>query len=101
MDLELLISDIDAIQAKPGFSNRLNTVRGIITAKGGVINLESTDFSNHEDHDNHSDWDNRKRTPVEMNKRVKLKTITLKAVSEICGHTDHSDHNDFSDSREI
>jgi hypothetical protein len=99
MEFEKLILEVTSTKPKPGFSERLIKIREIAEINGNAINLESVDFGNHEDHSNHSDWDNRTRKPgTSSGKLLKLKTVTLKAVSEICAHTDHGDHNDFTDS---
>lgn len=101
MELEQLIEDVKAVTPKTGFSERLKTVRSAVNVNGSLIKLESVDFANHEDHSNHMDVENSTRGSQPSGKLLKLKTITLKAVSEICGHTDHSDHNDFTDTREV
>ena len=99
MELEKLINEIQTTEPKPGFKKRLEKVRAIVSSDGTVLNLESVTFENFESHTNHSDWDNRTKSPAPLGKLVRLKTITLKAVSEITGHTDHSDHNDFNNIR--
>lgn len=101
MEIEQLIADVNSVRPKVGFTKRLKKVRELVEVDGTIINLESANFDSHEDHSNHSDWDNRTRKPETTGKLLKLRTITLKAVSEICGHTDHSDHNDFTDTREV
>jgi hypothetical protein len=101
MEIEQLIADVNSVQPKNGFKDRLKKIRDAVKVQDGTINLEAVSFENFESHDNHSDWDNRTRKPETAGKLLKLKTITLKAVSEICGHTDHSDHNDFTDTREV
>ncbi len=99
MELEQLIADVHSVNPKTGFTERLKKVRAAVDVDGNIINLQTVDFTNHEDHSNHSDHDNNRPKPKSDSKLLKLKTITLKMVSEINAHYDHGDHNDFTDTK--
>ena len=97
MELEQLIADVNSVQPKNGFTDRLKTIRDAVKVQDGAINLETVNFENFESHTNHSDHDNNRPKPKSNGNLLKLKTITLKMISEINSHYDHSDHNDFTD----
>lgn len=102
MELEQLISEVKSVIPKVGYSDRINKIRNLGDLNSGKVDFSYDDYSftDHSDHSNHSDWDNYRPKPQSNKVMLKLKTITLKTVSDANAHTDHSDHNDFNDYKE-